>query len=100
MYKLVKALEMKMLGKPVSHWVPTDPSKLDTDEDDGGWSIFVQITTSHIAVHAWPLRRAFMMDIFSCKPFSLSRAELLVKEELGVERDRCSVHYIDRSQSY
>jgi len=46
--------------------------------------VVCQITTSHISLHGWPLRGAFMMDIFSCKDFDAEAALALVKEGLGV----------------
>jgi len=81
---LVDALDMTYLQRPTAIKVSTDSKKLETDDDDGGWSVICQITTSHIALHSWPLRGAFMMDIFSCKPYDSDRATQIVYEFLGV----------------
>ena len=82
--QLVEALNMKYLQPPTAIRVPLDPERLATDEDEGGWSVICQITTSHIALHGWPMRGAFMMDIFSCRPFEAERARALVREVLDV----------------
>lgn len=83
--KLVPSLNMQYLQPPVATRVLPDASKLLGDEDEGGWSVFCQITTSHIAIHGWPLRKAFMMDVFSCKPFDTDCALYMVREGLGVK---------------
>jgi len=80
--------------------VPLRESRLSNGEDEGGWSIIAPITTSHMAIHTWPLRGAFMLDIFSCRPFSMTRAEHIVRERLGVDPNRCAVRYIDRNQAF
>lgn len=81
--RLVETLGMQYLQPPMAMRVPLAPGKLETDDDEGGWSVICQITTSHISLHGWPLRGAFMMDIFSCKPFSTERAIQLVQQALG-----------------
>lgn len=81
---LVKELKMQYLQRPIVMRVPLDESKLITDDDEGGYSGICQITTSHISLHGWPLRRAFMMDIFSCKDFDAKQAERIVLEKLCV----------------
>ena len=82
--RLVEALGMQYLQRPTAMRVPLDETKLAGDEDEGGWSVICQITTSHIAIHGWPLRGAFMMDIFSCCDFDVERAKALVSDHLGV----------------
>lgn len=82
---LVNALGMQYLTEPSASVVPQDPELIDSDEDEGGVSYWAQITTSHLALHAWPLRKAFMMDIFSCRPFDVSKAIIIVLEALEVE---------------
>jgi S-adenosylmethionine decarboxylase len=82
--KLVIELKMQYLQKPIVMRVPLDESKLFTDDDEGGYSGICQITTSHISIHGWPLRKAFMMDIFSCKEFDKEKAENIVLELLNI----------------
>jgi len=81
---LVDALGMTYLQRPVATHVPTDPSKLDNRDDDGGWSVICQITTSHIALHGWPLRNAVMMDVFSCNDFDVELAKEIIWSHLRI----------------
>jgi S-adenosylmethionine decarboxylase len=81
---LVDELGMEYLQRPAAFRVPTDPNRIESADDDGGWSVICQITTSHIALHGWPLRSAVMMDVFSCHDFDVERAKALVWERLGV----------------
>lgn len=82
--QLVDVLDMTYLQPPTAIRVPLDPEKLETGDDEGGWSVICQITTSHIALHGWPLRGAFMMDVFSCKPFDKEPALELIRKRLDV----------------
>ena len=82
--RLVDALNMKYLQRPMAIRVPLEPNKLESDEDEGGWSVICQITTSHISLHGWPMRGAFMMDIFSCRDFDPEAARSIVHEMLDV----------------
>lgn len=92
---LVDSLDMEYLQRPTAIRAPCDPAALDTDDDDGGWSVVCQITTSHIALHGWPQRSAFMMDIFSCHDFDVPRAKRIVWDRLGVTQ--ANVHNILRT---
>jgi len=50
--------------------VPLDPGKVSTGEDDGGVTGTVILTTSHAAIHTWPLQRQLSFDMFSCQDFA------------------------------
>ena len=89
--RLVDTLGMQYLQRPTAIRVPIDPDKLKTDDDEGGWSVICQITTSHISLHGWPMRGAFMMDIFSCRDFDPRAAEAVVRELLDVTEARTQV---------
>jgi len=89
--RLVETLRMQYLQRPTAIRVPIDAAKLASDEDEGGWSVICQITTSHIALHGWPMRGAFMMDIFSCKEFDPDAAQRVVTEMLQVTDCRTQV---------
>lgn len=79
---LVGVLGMELLGEPVCRRVELEPAKLKTKEDEGGHTLFALITTSHIAFHVWPLRKAFMADVFSCKPFDAEKALSVCRQRL------------------
>lgn len=81
---MIRELNMEYLQRPLAARVPLEPTKLGGEEDEGGWSIVAQITTSHMAIHCWPLRNAFMLDIVSCKPFNLERAASMAAKELDI----------------
>jgi len=81
--RLVEELHMEYLQRPTALRVPLAVEKLQTVDDEGGWSVICQITTSHISLHGWPMRGAFMMDIFSCRSFDPLVAEAIVRQTLG-----------------
>ena len=89
--RLVDTLGMQYLQRPQAIRVPMDPDKLASDEDEGGWSVICQITTSHISLHGWPMRGAFMMDVFSCREFDPEAARRVVIETLQVTDARVQV---------
>jgi S-adenosylmethionine decarboxylase len=93
---LVETLGMRYLTHPKAHRIDLSPKNLDNvHEDDGGWSYWCTITTSHIAAHTWPLRRAVMLDVFSCRPFDFKLALSLIRERLGM--DVYQHHVVHRS---
>jgi S-adenosylmethionine decarboxylase len=85
MLKLVEDLDMQLIFGPVFKEVEVDPSKLTGDKfvDEGGISGYCMISTSHMSIHCWPLRRVFMADLFSCKGFDHERAIGTVAEFLN-----------------
>lgn len=69
--ELAEALEMTIIHGPIFKFVELEPSKLTGNafQDEGGISGYAMISTSHMSIHCWPLRRVFMFDAFSCKMF-------------------------------
>jgi S-adenosylmethionine decarboxylase len=96
---LVEQLGMKYLTAPTAHKVDLNPENLsDEHQDDGGWSYWCAITTSHISAHTWPLRKAVMLDVFSCRPFNFKLALSIINERLGLADHN---HYVvDRFDPY
>jgi len=88
---LVKSLGMKYLSQPQAMQVPTDSEKLNSPEDEGGWSFFCMITTSHIAIHTFPLKNAVMIDIFSCVHFDTDLAVNLLAKYLNFRQHRSQI---------
>src|SRR5258708_39476590 len=87
-FELVKELKMEIILGPIHKKVELDKNKINSDvfQDDGGISSFIMISTSHIAIHCWPLRNYFSMDIFSCKDFDSLRAFDIVNKLLDIEK--------------
>jgi group I intron endonuclease len=99
---LVSALDMEVLVGPDFIEVPVDPQVLADAEktgsfaDDGGITGVCVISKSHIAIHCWPLRSFFSMDVFSCGDFDPEVALGLIRTSMGVERE--SAHVLNRKR--
>lgn len=85
--KLAEELEMKIIMGPNFLEVELDPTKLQSDvfQDEGGITGMCVISTSHMSIHCWPIRKCFSMDVFSCKDFDGDKAKEIIWELLGVE---------------
>jgi S-adenosylmethionine/arginine decarboxylase-like enzyme len=94
LWDLVELMEMEMLDEPKLYRIEFDPSKLETDEDEGGIVGTASISTSHISIHTWPLRERFSMDVFSCREFSDDDVQDFLRERFNVKRR--SSHWIKR----
>jgi S-adenosylmethionine/arginine decarboxylase-like enzyme len=95
--KLLQALEMRALDSAKFYEIDVDPEILERVkrtgqfEDEGGITGIQVISTSHMALHAWPLQNFFSLDAFSCKEFNEDLALAIVKESLGVVTDHTIV---------
>lgn len=87
---LVESLQMKLIWGPNFLEVAVEPEKLTGDKftDEGGTSGFCMINKSHIAIHVWPLRKFFCMDICSCDRFDAEEALRIITRVLNVESVR------------
>lgn len=85
--KLAEELEMKIIMGPDFLEVELDPAKLQSDvfQDEGGITGMCVISTSHMSIHCWPIRKCFSMDVFSCKDFDAHKAKEIIWSLLGVE---------------
>lgn len=87
---IVKSLNMTALGEPIIYEVDVDPAVLAKVEetgvfaDEGGITATQVISTSHLALHAWPLQNFFSLDIFSCKEFDWELTLDIIRTTLGV----------------
>lgn len=86
--ELVKALGMRPLGEPIIHDVTLDVSKLGIEpfEDEGGVTGTLVLSTSHIAIHTWPIRHFFVLDVFSCRDFDPGLVDLALSLAFGAYR--------------
>jgi len=87
---LVHALEMRCLGEPHTYEVEEEIEKLGVEpfEDEGGVTGVVVLSTSHCAIHTWPLRSFFVMDVYSCRDFDESVVRAMAKQRLGTYKLR------------
>lgn len=87
MLEMASTLGMDVIFGPVFKDVELDESKLTGDifQDEGGISGFCMISTSHISIHCWPLRRQFLADVFSCRDFDARKAIAVANKYLAVE---------------
>lgn len=87
---LAKLLDMEIIFGPVFKDVELDPEKLAAVQsggkfqDEGGTTGMVVISTSHISIHTWEMRKFFQLDVFSCKDYDGKLALDYIKKELGV----------------
>jgi S-adenosylmethionine decarboxylase len=75
--ELIDLLGMRMLGEPHLYEVETEIAKLGVEpfEDEGGVTGVCVLSTSHCAIHTWPLRPFFVMDVYSCRDFDPAHLE-------------------------
>lgn len=81
---LVRLVGMQPLGDPIINNVPLELEKLGQEPfaDEGGVTTqmgsikidpcvqgFLTLTTSHCAIHTWPLRNEFHFDLYSCREY-------------------------------
>jgi S-adenosylmethionine decarboxylase len=69
---IILKVKMTPLGEPVIYDVPLNSDSLNNDSfmDEGGLTGVILLTTSHCAIHTWPLKKEFHLDIYSCKEFN------------------------------
>ena len=60
-----------------------------------GFTGLAVIDYSHIAVHTFPSSRALFIDLFSCKPFPVTRILSYIKEHLALEDSQLTVQTIN-----
>lgn len=82
---LIEILGMRILGEPHMYEVETEIAKLGVEpfEDEGGVTGVCVLSTSHCAIHTWPLRPYFVMDVYSCRDFDVARVKRHLEERLG-----------------
>lgn len=94
--ELVNHLDMQILGGPHLYEVQPQAQLVGTDEDEGGITGTVIVTTSHVSIHTWPLRNRFALDVFSCKKFDKQEVVDLVSDRLEILPGRRGAHWIVR----
>jgi S-adenosylmethionine decarboxylase len=80
--KLPEKIGMKILNGP--HVVEGNP-------ENPGWTGFVIIDKSHIAIHTFTENNTISVDIFSCKPFNAKETINYLKEHVNFLKIRTRV---------
>lgn len=84
--ELTLEIGMTPLGSPVVHVIPIDHSRVKHElNDDGGITAMQVITTSHIAIHTWPLQGRARVSLDSCVPFAPITTEQWIKNFFGAD---------------
>jgi S-adenosylmethionine decarboxylase len=83
--EMVSRLGMRLLGDAHMYEVEEEIHKMGAEpfEDEGGVTGIAVLSTSHCAVHTWPLRSHFVMDVYSCRDFEAADVEQVLYERLG-----------------
>lgn len=97
---LVDQLGMRQLGQAHIYDVVQDIEKLGVEpfEDEGGVTGFIVLSTSHCAIHTWPLRadkprqEMFVLDVYSCRGFELDPVKRLLGGYFGARPPEIRVH--------
>jgi S-adenosylmethionine/arginine decarboxylase-like enzyme len=87
---LVHRVGMQPLGEPLVHDVPVEIEKLGREpfEDEGGISVLCCLSTSHVAIHTWPLRNEFHLDLYSCRFYDRDEVLSFLRDVFHVERTK------------
>jgi S-adenosylmethionine/arginine decarboxylase-like enzyme len=85
---MIKSIGMRPLEQPLIVDVPLAIEKLNQEpfEDEGGISILRLLSTSHVALHTWPLRSEFHLDVYSCREFAPEVVYKMLDVYLGITR--------------
>ena len=82
---MIDRLGMRLLDKTHMYEVEEEIAKLGVEpfEDEGGVTGVGVLSTSHCAIHTWPLRAHFVMDVYSCRDFEVADAVRAIEEIVG-----------------
>ena len=92
----VERVGMRPLGEPMVHDVALDVEKLGQElfEDEGGVTCQIvgyhTLSTSHLAIHTWPLRKEFHFDLYSCRLFDAEDLIQFISERFHVTQIQVS----------
>ena len=92
--ELLGLLDMHALTDPIVIEAPDNQIK-----DPGGWSGFVVIAESHIAIHTFPKRRFVSADVYTCRNgMELEPIKKFFNEKFGLED--IETNFIQRGKKY
>jgi len=92
--ELLKLLDMHALTDPIVIEAPDNQIK-----DPGGWSGFVVIAESHIAIHTFPKRKFVSADVYTCRNgMELEPIKEYFTQKFGLEE--LETNFIQRGKKY
>lgn len=92
--ELVGRVGMQILEPARMSRVAPDPARVAGDEDCGGVTGVVILTTSHATVHTWPLRGRISFDLYSCRTFDPGAVLEFLRPRLHLSGG--TVRWVDR----
>lgn len=83
--EVVELAGMRRLMGPHTCSVELQLAKMSKEpfEDEGGVTGVVVLSTSHAAIHTWPLQGRFVFDMYSCREFDDRRIEASLVQHFG-----------------
>lgn len=99
--ELCVAIGMRPLGDPDIHDVEEDVSKLsDPQQDEGGLTGSLVLSTSHMSFHAWPLRDGLIIfDVFSCRDFDPAVVPRMLRQTFAPAAEGMTISLHDVSHT-
>lgn len=84
---VVNRINMMAMDEPHCYSLPIIPENLplDCEEDEGGVTGFVPLSTSHAAIHTFPEHCYAVVDVYSCKDYDPNIVEALIIQFFDVE---------------
>ena len=102
---VVRRVGMRPLGEAITYEVEQTIEKMGAEpfEDEGGVTGILVLSTSHCAIHTWPLRmqegrEMFVLDLYSCRTFETEPVLELLR--LCFETSRVKVNDFSASLVY
>lgn len=92
--ELCEILEMHALTEPQVVLAADNQIK-----DPGGWSGFLIIAESHIAIHTFPKRRFISADVYTCRN-GMDQALVTEFFKKKYELEEVETHFIKRGEKY
>src|SRR3989344_428228 len=84
--ELPPLIGMTRISEPQVHAFSSNPTGRKDSFDQGGISAFVLIAESHITIHTFVAQQSAFVDIFSCKSFSMKKAENYLMKAFGCQK--------------
>lgn len=98
---IVTATAMRLLGDVRCYDVPIEISRIGVEpfEDEGGVTAIGVLSTSHCAIHTWPVRGVFVLDVYSCRDFEPLAVLDVLRERLTHDGASIELLTTDLSQA-